>query len=653
VPDLFLIALVIGALAKSVLSRGIALGWSVSAAGVWLDAALVVVLVGVMAILFRRRNQYLMLGAYVFLSIVLFADALYASFFQTMLDPQMFRLAGQAGEISDIIVSLLRPIYLLFFIDIPLLMWWAMALRKRHLIYPRKGPAIAAAVAVVVLVVQLLVVGSVPEGTDSATIASQYGMTSMQLSSLGSMMFPKEHTSAFAAVAAKSRTTPPANNKDGKPSAPQESEAVRLFNSKMGKYAPVGGTRIAPFKEGAFKGKNVIIVQFESLQDMFIDEKINGQYVTPNVNKFVDDCWYFPNTYSQTGIGNTADNEFTLATSMLPPLKQNATGAYANRELPALPRLLDDQGYRTITLHTNSAKFWFRTDLYTSLGYQKWYDKAYFKDRDVMWRGSSDEVFWEDGFKAYKAELKKDKPVMATFITMTSHLEYNFPPYYRRPLKLPSDTQYSYAGKYASSISYADKAFGQFIADLKDAGLYDDSVIVLFGDHMGYKTDEPAAADDKIISQLLGRDFSYVDHQRVAFAIHVPGQKPRVVKSMRAAQDYMPTIADMLGVDLSSTPHFGRSAFVEGPRLAAMRAYFPGGSYVDNDIVFVAGATASEDKAYSIQTNKQVEAPSRFDSAFDMVRQFNALSNDWLMAQPKRAGAVDRNNSTKDQQPQE
>ena len=637
VPDLFLLVLIVLAIAKSILARGLAIDWSVAAGGLWLDAGVAVLLFSATAVAFRRRSHLLMLSVYVVYSILLFGDAIYSTFFDQMLDPQMFKLAGQTSEVSDVIVELLKPVYLWFFADIPLLIVWAVLLRRRHASYKRIGVAIALGVSVVIVIVQIVFVSLTPAGTDSETTATQWGITSMQLASLGTMILPREKN-AFANISSKSGSGAGAITTET-----AMANAVKVFNSKLGEYGPTGGVRIAPFPVGVAKGKSVIIVQFESLQTMFVNAKVEGQYVTPNVNRFVADSWDFPNGYSQTGIGNTADAEFTIATSMLPPLQQNATTAYADREVPATPRMLDALGYDTFTLHTNDAKFWFRKDLYASLGYMKYYDKSYFKDRDVMWRGSSDEVLFEDGMKAIKAHLKPGKPVMAAFVTMTSHVGYNYPrEQSRRPLKLSPRLANSYAGKYAGAISYADKAFGEFIADLKAEGIYDDAVIVLVGDHMGYKIEDPTSDDDKIIREMLGRDYSYVDHQRVAFAIHVPGQKPRVVTAMRAESDIMPSIADLLGIDLSQTPHFGRSVFVDGPRLVPFRAYFPGGSYLDNNIVFVAGATEGEDKAFSIQTNKEVAPPSRANSKIEMVRQFNALSDDWMMNQPVRPGATSR-----------
>jgi lipoteichoic acid synthase len=634
VPDLFLLSAFALLVAKSVLARGMALGWSVALSGLWLDAGVALLVVGSAALVFRRRSHLLMLAVYTAYCVLLFADSIYASFYQQLLDPQMLRIAGQTAEISDIIVSLLRPVYLVFFFDIPILLLWAVLLRRRHSLYRRAAIAVATGVSLALVISQLAFVSAVPPGTDSTTIASAWGMTTMQLASLGSMVSPREK-SVFAAVSTTGTTAAVA--------AQVNTNAVSQFNDRLGEYAPTDGQRIAPFPVGSQKGKTVIIVQFESLERMFLDAKLEGQSVTPHVNQFVSESWDFPNTYAQTGIGNTADAEFTIATSMLPPLQQNATTAYADRVLPGLPRLCDTLGYETITLHTNDAQFWFRNDLYSALGYQKYYDKAFFKDRDKMWRGSSDEVLFQDGARALKSHVQTGKPVFATFVTMTSHLEYNEPRNYaRRPLKLSPALASSYAGKYASSISYADAAFGQFIDELKAQGIYDDAVIVLIGDHMGLKNEDPTPQDTQVVRALLGRDHTYVDHQRVEFAIRIPGQKPKTVTGVRGVQDIMPTVADLIGADLSQTPHFGRSAFVEGPRLIPMRAYFPGGSYVDNEVVFVTGATEAEDQAFNILTGRKVDPPSRADSKMSAVRRFNVLSDDWMMSQPVREGGVNR-----------
>lgn len=68
------------------------------------------------------------------------------------------------------------------------------------------------------------------------------------------------------------------------------------------------------------KGKNLIVVSLESMQSFPINTKMNGQNITPFLNKLTkdEDTVYFPNFYHQTGLGKTSDSEFLLETSLYP-----------------------------------------------------------------------------------------------------------------------------------------------------------------------------------------------------------------------------------------------------------------------------------------------------------------------------------------------
>ena len=62
-----------------------------------------------------------------------------------------------------------------------------------------------------------------------------------------------------------------------------------------------------------FKGKNVLFIHAESIQNFLIDLKINGEYVTPNINKFAKEGIYFSKFYPQISVGTSSDTEFTLS----------------------------------------------------------------------------------------------------------------------------------------------------------------------------------------------------------------------------------------------------------------------------------------------------------------------------------------------------
>ena len=61
-----------------------------------------------------------------------------------------------------------------------------------------------------------------------------------------------------------------------------------------------------------------------------------------------------------------------------------------------------------------------------------------------------------------------------------------------------------------------------------------------------------------------------------------------VIESVRGQVDIMPTVTDLLGIDLSQTPHIGASMFDDRPRVIQFRHYSPG-DLRDRPVVFQPG----------------------------------------------------------------
>jgi phosphoglycerol transferase MdoB-like AlkP superfamily enzyme len=88
---------------------------------------------------------------------------------------------------------------------------------------------------------------------------------------------------------------------------------------------------------GKEKGKNLIVVQVESLQNFVVGAKINGVEITPNLNKLAGDSIYFNNFYSQTSGGNTSDAEFMMNTSLYPISQGSAYFVYPTNKYISFP----------------------------------------------------------------------------------------------------------------------------------------------------------------------------------------------------------------------------------------------------------------------------------------------------------------------------
>jgi lipoteichoic acid synthase len=308
-------------------------------------------------------------------------------------------------------------------------------------------------------------------------------------------------------------------------------------------------------------------------------------------------------------------------------------------EIPALPRLLNQSGYKTLTFHTNSAKMWNRKEMYAALGFSRFYDRPFFKDEDIMWR-ASDEVLFKRGSSELRS-VAESGPVYAQFVTITSHSPFKYPWANRRVISATPEDSQATAGRYVQSISYTDEAVGEFIADLKEKGLYDDSIFIVYGDHAAMSNETLDSADRAILKQIIGRPYYDSEVQRMGMIIHLPGQtEPQKSNSTLGIVDIMPTIADLVGLDLSGTPHVGKSAFVDSKGLVPTRAFMPAGSFVNESVVFEPQLSFEDGRAFSIADGSRTQPTEQERTDFDRSEQLSALSDQWLKSLPRRPDAA-------------
>ena len=70
-----------------------------------------------------------------------------------------------------------------------------------------------------------------------------------------------------------------------------------------------------------FKGKNILVIHGESMMTNAMSLKFNDQEVTPNLNKMASEGMFFSNYYSQVSVGTSSDTELTSLTSLMPTIE--------------------------------------------------------------------------------------------------------------------------------------------------------------------------------------------------------------------------------------------------------------------------------------------------------------------------------------------
>jgi phosphoglycerol transferase MdoB-like AlkP superfamily enzyme len=351
----------------------------------------------------------------------------------------------------------------------------------------------------------------------------------------------------------------------------------------------------------------------------------------------IRESWYFPNHFSAAGRGTTSDTEFTVNTSLYPPVEGAASLMYADRQFTSIPRLLSEYGYRALTFHTNSVSYWNRSQLYPALGFDRYYDDRYFGSAEKIAFGASDRVLFSKTLEELLREDAPGNPFYAQVVTMSSHFPFTGVPTEDRKIHFTEEYAGTIEGDYLTEIKYADAELGKFVQGLRESGLLERSVLVIHGDHFGLPM--PRNQKEKAaLELLLGHEYTPVDKLNTPLLVRLPGQvEARRVTSPAGHVDLMPTLADALGVSMANVPHFGRSIFREGPILFSAGGLLPPGSFVDERVLYIAGGGPESGEVWDISTRERVPVSPAHADRLEGTRQLLRESDAYVRHLPLRA----------------
>ncbi len=326
-----------------------------------------------------------------------------------------------------------------------------------------------------------------------------------------------------------------------------------------------------------YKGMNIIAIHAESIQSFAMNLKFNGLDVTPNLNRLAKEGMNFTNFYTQVGVGTSSDTEFTLNTSILPICNGTVFVSYWNREFITIPKLLDEQGYYSFSMHGNNGTFWNRLAMHKEMGYDTFFHKTSYVIDDQIGLGLADKSFFRQSIPIIKqVQEEQKKPFYATLIMLSNHTPFDeidkygdFPVNYKtiitNELGQTEEVTYPYMedtimGRYLKSVHYSDAAIGEFINGLDQAGLLDNTVVVIYGDHdarlprsdyvrlynYDYTTD--GILDEKDINYKPVDYYQYELDRKVPFIIWSKA-KPiaKKVNTVMGMYDVLPTLGNMFG----------------------------------------------------------------------------------------------------------
>lgn len=298
--------------------------------------------------------------------------------------------------------------------------------------------------------------------------------------------------------------------------------------------------------KGIAKGKNIVFLQIESLENFVINQKVNGQEITPVLNNLVNtEALYFSNIYEQNNGGNSIDCDMMVNTGLLTLGDSITFLSHPQVKYNSLARVLNSKGYTTVSTHAERSGDWGWAQAHKySLDFDNMWDINKYNIDEKVGFGLSDRSF----YKQYSEKLTSLKqPFFSMIPTLSSHGPFDIDDEYRE-LKLPEQLDSNRLGGYFQSVHYADKQIGYFIELLKKNGLYDNTIIVIYGDHGGV---HKYYMDDVNETNCIGGDWWKKNKHQVPLLICGKGI-PNETKEVNGGHiDIMPTVSYLLGYDTS------------------------------------------------------------------------------------------------------
>ena len=525
----------------------------------------VVTIIGSFSYLFKgkKRYVYLLVWAIIFTAICTINSAYY-TFYTSFASVSMLSLTQYIGEVGDAVVENVLQIKDLVYI-FPLIFfiyyYHRLSKKNQYKIYTKdkrikkfKNTIITGAIILALFIVSLssLEISRFVKQWNREYIVMRFGIYMYQGNDIVASIQPKI-SAMFGYDDAKKEFTEYYADRPDK-------------QDYTNKYTNI------------FEGRNVIVIHAESMQGIALNRTFNGEEVTPNLNKLIKEGLYFNNFYSQVSVGTSSDTELTFNTSLMPTQSGTAFVSYFDRTYIATPSLMKEKGYYTFSMHANNADFWNRRAMHESLGYDKFYSKETYDvdNENVIGLGLSDKAFFAQSVEKIKKISEEYDKYYGLLITLTNHTPFSDTDKYGEFAVTMKTTitnedgtteeieapylEGTKLGNYFKSVHYADEALGEFFNEMDEAGLLDNTVVVLYGDHdarlprsefnLMYNYD-PATDDIKDEEDPTYVDYDSFDYEldrKVPFLIWTKDGKVKgEIDYTMGMYDAMPTLGNMLG----------------------------------------------------------------------------------------------------------
>lgn len=318
------------------------------------------------------------------------------------------------------------------------------------------------------------------------------------------------------------------------------------------------------------KKKNLIHIYVESLESTYASRELGGGFednLIPELTRLAKENTDFSARGEKTLNGGRVTNKTSwtvaglVAQTSSTPIAMN-NGEYTQNfddarsfmpNVVSLGELLEEQGYQNVFMCGSDASYAGRSNYFEQHGNYEIIDWVSQRENGVLpanykeWWGFEDAKLFEYAKEKLTQLARNDEPFNFTMLTADTHFKNGY---------LCEDCQDIYDEQMENVIACSDHRISEFVEWIEQQDFYQDSVIVISGDHLSM---------DGLIPAEVGRDYT----RRTYFSV-INGPEYTLDKTRDyTTLDIFPTTLEALGVQIDGHRlGLGTSLYADVPTLS-------------------------------------------------------------------------------------
>ena len=317
-------------------------------------------------------------------------------------------------------------------------------------------------------------------------------------------------------------------------------------------------------KTGIYKDYNLIMIIAESFSPYAIHPE-----KTPTLYKMVNDGYNFTNFYNCYWEGSTIAGEYGANFGLLPINDdgfQSISKMRYNNSYFTMGWQFRRLGYPAVAFHANTYTYYHREQIHPSMGYD-FYAKGNGLDlpNPNAWPQSDVETV-EASLPFY---LDGTQPFHAYYMSISGHCNYTFDGNMmsRKHQEAVADMPLSDEAKaYIACNMEFDKSLELLMQKLEEAGVAENTLIMITPDHYPYEMSE--SAYDELAGHPIDRNLELF---KSTLILYTKGMTPEKIDIPCSAADILPTLSNMMGMEYDSRLMSGRDIFSTAEHIVALK----------------------------------------------------------------------------------